>query len=158
MIRSVFYSEFDNIKGPIVLFDAPPGSVSTAAPATFQGSGSGGTSLFEAVSDFAITGPQLSAHLITVCAPAEALNLSVDLSVDPDGGADGGRAPPALQRPRADGAGAGAEGGDAGADSAAPGPPPWRDRADYGAEPTAQGRGYSATASPRDAVGGGGGG
>ncbi len=49
MIRSIFYAEFDNIKGPIVLFDAPQFSVSGhSSPQS--------ASLFDAISDYAITG------------------------------------------------------------------------------------------------------
>lgn len=48
MLRAIYYSEFDNILGPVVLYDAPSGAVSGGRPC-----------LFDAISDYAITGPQL---------------------------------------------------------------------------------------------------
>ena len=81
MLRALFYAEFDNTLGPVVLFDAPRGSVSgpapgaaraarAAAPHSHPPSGSGAPCLFDAVSDYSITGPSLSGHLVTVRAPA----------------------------------------------------------------------------------------
>ena len=49
-LKAIFYAEFDNILGPVVLFEAPARSVS----------GTGSQScLFDAISDFSITGPQV---------------------------------------------------------------------------------------------------
>ena len=81
MIRAIFYSEFDNSLGPRVLFDAPDGSVSRAAEMPWMNQQQlpaeedeehrpEMTPLFEAISDYSITGPQLSGHLITVLVPA----------------------------------------------------------------------------------------
>jgi hypothetical protein len=50
MLHALFYAEFDNTLGPVVLFDAPKGSVSDSV---------GGSCLFDAISDYSITGPQV---------------------------------------------------------------------------------------------------
>ena len=60
MLRAVYYAEFDNVLGPVVQFDAPPGSVSGRV----SGPRRPGPCLFDAVSDYAITGPQLRCTVI----------------------------------------------------------------------------------------------
>jgi hypothetical protein len=58
MLHALFYAEFDNTLGPVVLFDAPKGSVSDSV---------GGSCLFDAISDYSITGPQVcGSHFLCV--------------------------------------------------------------------------------------------
>jgi nitrogen permease regulator 2-like protein len=54
MLKGVFYSEFDNIAGPKILYQCPENCL---APDQFDG-----------VSDYIITGKQLCGKLITVAA------------------------------------------------------------------------------------------
>ena len=83
MLRSVFYSEFDNITGPVVRYDAPVGVMSEKLGDGTSRAGGGGSrggevgsssaercSLFDAISDYSITGAELSGHLLTISVPA----------------------------------------------------------------------------------------
>lgn len=67
MLRAVYYAEFDNILGPVVLFDAPPGAVSGGSPC-----------LFDAISDYAITGPQLRSCRTELAAPKSSSVLPLE--------------------------------------------------------------------------------
>ena len=53
LLLALFYAEFDNEIGPVVLFDAPAGSMTRRPPG-------GGACLFDSISDFSITGPQVT--------------------------------------------------------------------------------------------------
>ena len=99
MLRAIFYSEFDNIVGPRVIYDAPKGMVSerrSHATGAGRGAADGGeggagggageSCLFDAISDYSITASQLCGHLITVQAPAfgvQVLTITPTLTLTP---------------------------------------------------------------------------
>eukprot|EP00741_Cyanophora_paradoxa_P004259 tig00000789_g4135.t1 len=54
MLRAIFFAEFDNVVGPRIAFQSPEGFVSP--------------DVFDAVSEYVITKPQIAGKLITICA------------------------------------------------------------------------------------------
>ena len=52
--RAVFYSEFDNVVGPKIVYQAPLGYLAADE--------------FDSISDFVITKPQLCGRTVTMCA------------------------------------------------------------------------------------------